>query len=119
MRKTNCQRPPINKQYDCISTENLIRLPGLIDVHTHVREPGGEHKETWQTCTKAAIAGGITMILAMPNTSPPLIDEKTFNQVEKVCLKIFFKLSGGYIFFLDCFRKLLLRLCSLFGRNAL
>ena len=47
-------------------------LPGLIDVHTHLRVPGGEHKETFATGTGAALAGGITMVLAMPNTSPPL-----------------------------------------------
>lgn len=47
-------------------------LPGLADVHTHLRVPGGEHKEDFQTGTAAALAGGITTILAMPNTSPPL-----------------------------------------------
>ena len=51
-----------------------IRLPGLIDVHTHLRVPGGEHKEDFATGTAAALAGGITMILGMPNTSPPLCD---------------------------------------------
>ena len=49
-----------------------IKLPGLIDVHTHLRVPGGEHKEDFRSGTAAALAGGITMILAMPNTSPPL-----------------------------------------------
>ncbi len=49
-----------------------IKLPGLIDVHTHLRIPGGEHKEDFQTGTAAALAGGITQILGMPNTSPPL-----------------------------------------------
>lgn len=49
-----------------------ITLPGLIDVHTHLRVPGGEHKEDFRTGTAAALAGGITMILGMPNTSPPL-----------------------------------------------
>ena len=51
---------------------NLTRLPGLIDVHTHLRVPGGEQKEDFATGSAAALAGGITMILAMPNTSPPL-----------------------------------------------
>ena len=49
-----------------------IILPGLVDVHTHLRVPGGEHKEDFRTGTAAALAGGITNILAMPNTSPPL-----------------------------------------------
>ncbi|MBE7531262.1 MAG: amidohydrolase family protein [Chloroflexi bacterium] len=50
----------------------IITLPGLIDVHTHLRVPGGKHKEDFVTGTAAALAGGITQILAMPNTSPPL-----------------------------------------------
>jgi dihydroorotase-like cyclic amidohydrolase len=49
-----------------------IILPGLVDVHTHLRVPGGDHKEDFSTGTAAALAGGITMVLAMPNTSPPL-----------------------------------------------
>lgn len=48
-----------------------IRLPGLIDVHVHLREPGGEHKEDYASGTAAALAGGITCVLDMPNTSPP------------------------------------------------
>jgi len=47
-------------------------LPGLIDVHTHLRVPGGEHKEDFDTGTAAALAGGITTVLGMPNTTPPL-----------------------------------------------
>jgi len=50
---------------------NLI-LPGLVDVHTHLRVPGGEHKEDFASGTAAALAGGVTTVLAMPNTSPPL-----------------------------------------------
>ncbi len=47
-------------------------LPGLIDVHTHLRVPGGAHKEDFATGTAAALAGGVTLVLAMPNTQPPL-----------------------------------------------
>lgn len=50
----------------------MLKLPGLTDVHTHLRVPGGEHKEDFATGTAAALAGGFTLILAMPNTSPPL-----------------------------------------------
>jgi carbamoyl-phosphate synthase/aspartate carbamoyltransferase/dihydroorotase len=49
-----------------------ITLPGLVDVHTHLRVPGGEHKEDFSSGTAAALAGGFTTILAMPNTTPPL-----------------------------------------------
>jgi carbamoyl-phosphate synthase/aspartate carbamoyltransferase/dihydroorotase len=55
-----------------------IRLPGLIDIHTHLREPGATHKEDFATGTAAALAGGITTVLAMPNTQPPLIDADAF-----------------------------------------
>ncbi|MCP4394173.1 MAG: amidohydrolase family protein [Alphaproteobacteria bacterium] len=56
----------------------IVKLPGLIDVHTHMREPGGEHKETFETGTSAALAGGVTAIFAMPNTTPPITDEASF-----------------------------------------
>ncbi|HUN23564.1 MAG TPA: amidohydrolase family protein [Anaerolineales bacterium] len=51
-----------------------LRIPGLIDPHVHLREPGATHKEDWYTGTCAALAGGITTVLAMPNTQPPLTD---------------------------------------------
>ena len=52
----------------------MLHLPGLIDPHVHVREPGATHKEDWGTATAAALAGGFTAILAMPNTQPPITD---------------------------------------------
>ncbi len=52
------------------SADGLIVVPGLIDVHVHLREPGGEHKETIATGARAAVAGGFTSICAMPNTDP-------------------------------------------------
>ncbi|KAE9550164.1 hypothetical protein FO519_006624 [Halicephalobus sp. NKZ332] len=73
--------PAFNSMFDSISSKHIKRLPGLIDVHVHMREPGGEHKETWLSGSKAAIAGGITMVLAMPNTNPPLVDEESFDFV--------------------------------------
>ena len=57
---------------------------GLIDVHVHVREPGQTHKEDWRTATAAALAGGITLILAMPNTQPAVVDQSAFNLTQKV-----------------------------------
>uniref|UniRef100_A0AC35TK30 CAD protein n=1 Tax=Rhabditophanes sp. KR3021 TaxID=114890 RepID=A0AC35TK30_9BILA len=80
-------RPSVNAEIDAISTANLRRIPGLIDVHVHMREPGGEHKETWLSGTRAALAGGMTTILAMPNTNPSLIDLETFNKVEALASK--------------------------------
>jgi len=57
----------------------MIKLPGLIDPHVHVREPGQTHKEDWDTATASALAGGVTMILAMPNTRPPVFDAATLD----------------------------------------
>lgn len=57
----------------------MIKLPGLIDVHVHLREPGESYKEDFSTGTAAALAGGITMVFAMPNTNPPILDDKSFS----------------------------------------
>ena len=64
---------------------------GLIDVHVHVREPGATHKEDWNSCTAAALAGGITMILAMPNTNPATVDEAAFNLTQVTIYLLFFR----------------------------
>ena len=48
----------------------FVIVPGLIDMHVHLREPGQEHKETVATGTAAAVAGGFTAVACMPNTSP-------------------------------------------------
>ncbi len=55
---------------EIINAEGLVALPGFIDVHVHLREPGNEHKETIKTGTLAAAAGGFTTIMAMPNVKP-------------------------------------------------
>lgn len=55
---------------DVINAEGLIVVPGLIDMHVHLREPGQEYKETIKTGTKSALKGGFTSIMTMANTSP-------------------------------------------------
>jgi carbamoyl-phosphate synthase/aspartate carbamoyltransferase/dihydroorotase len=57
----------------------MLKLPGLIDPHVHMREPGATHKENWDTGTSTALAGGVTMLLAMPNTTPPITDPAALN----------------------------------------
>ena len=56
--------------YETIDGKGLTLLPGFIDLHTHLREPGREDAETVLTASQAAIAGGFTAISAMPNTNP-------------------------------------------------
>lgn len=58
-----------------------MNLPGLIDPHVHLREPGAIHKEDWDSGTAAALAGGFTTILAMPNTRPPITDAESLKLV--------------------------------------
>ncbi len=62
--KNNCNADEI------IDAENLVVSPGFIDLHVHLREPGGEGKETIESGCKAAVAGGFTSIVCMPNTTP-------------------------------------------------
>lgn len=60
----------IDNEARTIDCKNNLLVPGLIDLHIHLREPGGEHKETIITGTKSAARGGFTTVAAMPNTSP-------------------------------------------------
>ncbi|MGD6803610.1 dihydroorotase [Rossellomorea vietnamensis] len=55
---------------EIVDAQGLLILPGFVDLHVHLREPGGEKKETIETGTKAAAKGGYTTIAAMPNTRP-------------------------------------------------
>ncbi|NXG91374.1 PYR1 protein, partial [Stercorarius parasiticus] len=76
--------PPLKIHVDCMTSQKLIRLPGLIDVHVHLREPGGTHKEDFASGTAAALAGGVTMVCAMPNTSPAITDAASFALAQKL-----------------------------------
>ena len=55
---------------EIIDVSGLVVAPGFIDIHVHLRQPGGTHKETIATGTRAAAAGGFTAVVPMPNTSP-------------------------------------------------
>jgi dihydroorotase len=60
--------PPPNCRV--IDAQGKWIVPGLVDMHVHLREPGQEHKETVESGTRAAAAGGFTAVACMPNTSP-------------------------------------------------
>jgi len=63
------------KARETLDARGMIVCPGLIDIHVHCREPGHEEEETIATAASAAVAGGFTTILAMPNTHPPMDNE--------------------------------------------
>ncbi len=64
-----------------IDATGLVVTPGFVDLHTHLREPGFEYKETIATGTLAAARGGYTTVCAMPNTSPPLDSRASIESV--------------------------------------
>lgn len=79
--KNNKETPEFESSFTYINAENLIAMPGIIDDQVHFREPGLTHKGDLYTESKAAIAGGITSFMEMPNTIPnavtnELLDEK-------------------------------------------
>ncbi|KAM4771282.1 multifunctional protein CAD [Rhinophrynus dorsalis] len=76
--------PPVKTHVDCMTSQKLIRLPGLIDVHVHLREPGATHKEDFSSGTAAALAGGVTLVCAMPNTNPAITDATSFSLAQKL-----------------------------------
>ncbi len=77
---------------DCkiIDCEGLYIMPGMIDMHCHLREPGGEHKETIETGSKSAVKGGFTTICPMPNTNPTpdsaIVLQQIINEAKRVNL---------------------------------
>ncbi len=58
--------------HDIIDAKGLKVLPGLIDIHVHLRQPGQEGKETIETGSRAAVKGGFTSVFCMPNTNPAI-----------------------------------------------
>ncbi len=59
---------------DVIDCEGHCLVPGLVDMRASIGEPGDEHKETIESAAQAAIAGGITTLICLPNTQPPIDD---------------------------------------------
>lgn len=63
---------------------SLRKLPGPIDVHVHLRDPGATHKEDFSTGTAAALAGGVVAVLDMPNNTPPTVNEQRLSEKLKI-----------------------------------
>ena len=70
-----------NKNISTLNCSNLFLLPGLVDMHVHLREPGFCHKETIKTGCEAAAAGGFSIVCCMPNTNPVIDCSFVFNEV--------------------------------------
>jgi dihydroorotase len=66
-----------------IEAKGKVVLPGLVDMHAHLREPGREDKETIETATMSALKGGITSVLAMPNTTPCIDSAQAVGLLQK------------------------------------
>jgi len=74
--------PADRKKARVIDARGLVAAPGLVDIHVHFREPGQTHKETIETGSRAAAAGGFTTVVCMPNTVPPADNAGTIQYIQ-------------------------------------
>ena len=86
--------PAEKKKAKKIDAKGLVAAPGLVDIHVHFREPGQMHKETIETGSRAAAAGGFTSVVCMPNTSPVADTAGTIQQIKDsiartACIKVY------------------------------
>jgi dihydroorotase len=72
---------------ESINAANRLVVPGLIDMHVHLREPGDEEEETIASGSAAAVAGGFTSVVCMPNTDPPIDNEAAVDFVYRQAAK--------------------------------
>lgn len=85
--KIERKNKPEKVEGEIVDLKGKYLFPGLIDVHVHFRTPGMTQKEDWTTGSKAALAGGVTTVLDMPNTNPPVIDEKSLELKRSIVQK--------------------------------
>ncbi len=80
--------PAFPESFDTvIEAKGKVVIPGLIDTHTHHREPGFTHKEDITTATQAAAAGGVTLSVGMPNVNPPTTTLERYREVIEISKK--------------------------------
>jgi dihydroorotase len=80
-----------------VNATGKMLFPGAIDPHVHFREPGFSHKETWETGSQSAAAGGVTVVADQPNTTPPTTTGAAFDEKEALAgaSVVDFGVSGG------------------------
>lgn len=85
---------------EIVDASEMYIFPGGIDTHTHFFDPGADYREDWYCGSRAAVSGGYTLVMEMPNSSPPVINRDTFNlKLEKALRNsvVDFALWGGAI----------------------
>ncbi len=80
-------RKILDKADQIIDAQNKIVMPGIVDMHVHLREPGREDKETIYSATMAALKGGVTSVLAMPNTEPAIDSVESIKKLKLIIEK--------------------------------
>lgn len=92
-----CLQAELPPSAQVVDARGGVVVPGFIDPHVHTRAPGYEHKEDFESCSAAAVAGGITTVLAMFNVSPPNTTEencRNFIQYGEIHSIVNFNLYG-------------------------
>lgn len=84
-----------------IECKGKYLIPSFIDPHVHVREPGFDYKEDWETCSKAALKGGVSAIFDMPNNKIPVTDKKRLDEKTLIAQKKSYVNFGLYIALTD------------------
>ena len=82
-RKTHDARRTTQDARQVIDAAGRLVVPGLIDIHVHLREPGDEEEETIASGSAAAVAAGFTSVVCMPNTNPPIEDETDVEYIHR------------------------------------
>jgi dihydroorotase len=82
---------------ESIDATGKLLLPGMIDTHVHFRQPGFSHKETWETGSRSAAAGGVTTVVDQPNTDPPTVDGEGFDRKADLAAESYvdYGINGG------------------------
>ncbi|WP_423743398.1 dihydroorotase (plasmid) [Haladaptatus sp. SPP-AMP-3] len=82
---------------EVIDATGKLLLPGAIDAHVHFRQPGFSHKETWETGSESAAAGGVTTVVDQPNTNPPTVDGPSFDEKAELAAESYvdYGINGG------------------------